>query len=149
AEFPGRGSGKLQPKSLSGRRYRNGSSGNAGLYFSAFADPPPTLLLIEVMFVVAREMVDHFLREWEAAVRKYEEADREFERISARSLAQADSGVPVGKPSGRRDLTKPTCVEAAHMAREHHSRKDAGSARSHFAERATMYGISALVEILR
>jgi hypothetical protein len=29
------------------------------------------------MFVVANERLDHFLREWNAAVEKYEEADRE------------------------------------------------------------------------
>jgi hypothetical protein len=108
----------------------------------------PPLLLIEVMFVVANEMADHFLREWEAAVRKYEEADRDFERITARYMAQADAALPTDRLSVRRDHHKLTRVEAAHLAREDLSRKDAASARMHFAERATMYGISALVEIL-
>jgi hypothetical protein len=108
---------------------------------------PP--LLIEVMFVVASEIANHFLREWAAAVRKYEEADREFERITAHYMAQADAGLPIDRLSGRRDHHKVTRVEAAHMAREDLNRKDAASARSHFAERATMYGISALVEITR
>jgi hypothetical protein len=101
------------------------------------------------MFVVARERADHFLREWEAAVNKYEEADREFQRITAGYMAQVDVGLPIDRLSGRRDHHKLTRVEAAHLAREDANRKDAASARAFFAERATMYGISALVEILR
>jgi hypothetical protein len=98
---------------------------------------------------VANERADHFLREWAAAVRKYEEADREVKRIMASYLAQADAGLPLDKLAGRRHHHELSFVEADRLARQDPRRKDAGSARSLYAERATMYGISVLVEILR
>ena len=98
---------------------------------------------------MANERVDHFLREWLNAVRKYEEADREVQRIMASYLAQVDAGLPLDKLSGRRHHHELSFVEADRLARQDPRRKDAVSARTLFAERATMYGISALVEILR
>ena len=98
---------------------------------------------------MANERADHFLREWAAAVRKYEEADREVKRIMASYLAQVNAGLPLDKLSGRRHHHELSFVEADRLARQDPRRKDAGSARSLNAERATMYGIAALVEILR
>ncbi len=99
------------------------------------------------MFVVVSDSASHFLREWAAAVKRYEEADREFQRITATYMAQVDAERSARKLSGRRQGL--SMVEATHLARQDPYRKDAASARQHFADRAMMYGISALVEMLR
>jgi len=98
---------------------------------------------------VTSERAAYFIREWNAAILRYEEADREFQRITADYLAQVDPGRPTRTISARRHHEGLTVVEATHLARQDPYRKDAASTRELFANRAIMYGISALVEILR
>ena len=89
----------------------------------------------------------YFLREWNSAILKYEEADREFHRITADYLAQVDaSRVPTRTITTRRYHEGLTVVEATQLARQDPYRKNAAAARQLFGERATMYGIAALVE---
>ncbi len=94
------------------------------------------------------ERLAYFLREWNAAIRGYEEADRKFRRITADYLAQADPTRPVRTVTSRRQHEGLTVVDATHLARQDVNRKQAAAARQHFAERAVMYGISALVDVL-
>jgi hypothetical protein len=97
---------------------------------------------------VTTERVAYFMREWNTAILRYEQADREFQRITAEYLAQVDAGRPARAITARRHHEGLTVVEATHLARQDPYRKDAASARQHFADRAMMYGISALVEVL-
>jgi hypothetical protein len=116
---------------------------------------------------VTTERVCYFLREWNAAILRYEQADREFRRITAGYLAQVDATRPVRTISPRRpheglvDATRPvrsisarrpheglTVVEATELARQDVNRKHAAAAREHFADRAMLYGMSALVGML-
>lgn len=94
------------------------------------------------------ERITYFLREWNAAILGYEDADREFRRITAGYMAQVDKKRPVGTITARRHHEGLTVVEATQLARQDLKRRDAATARQHFADRATMYGISALVEVL-
>ena len=90
----------------------------------------------------------YFIREWKTAIQRYEEADREFHRITADYLAQVDPGRPTRTITARRHHEGLTVVEATHLARQDPRRRNAAVARDHFANRATMYGISVLVEVL-
>src|SRR4029453_8795760 len=93
------------------------------------------------------ERLAHFLHEWNAAILRYEQADHDFRRITADYLAPVDTNPPV-RTLTRKHHEGLTIVEATHLARQDVNRKDAAASRQHYAERATMYGISALVEIL-
>jgi hypothetical protein len=88
------------------------------------------------------------MREWNAAVLRYEEADREFRRITSNYMAQVDAARPVRTITARRYHEGLTVVEATQLARQDPYRRDAASARQHFSDRAVMYGIAALVEVL-
>jgi hypothetical protein len=91
----------------------------------------------------------YFLREWNSAILKYEEADREFRRITADYLAQVDaSRAPTRTITARRYHEGLTVIEATQLARQDPYRRDAAAARQLFGDRATMYGIAALVERL-
>jgi hypothetical protein len=97
---------------------------------------------------VTTERVCYFLREWNAAILRYEQADREFRRITAGYLAQVDATRPVRTISPRRPHEGLTVVEATELARQDVNRKHAAAAREHFADRAMLYGMSALVGML-
>ena len=94
------------------------------------------------------ERVCYFLREWNAAILRYEQADRESRRITAGYLAQVDATRPVRTISARRPREGLTVVEAIELARQDVNRKHAAAAREHFADRAMLYGMSALVGML-
>ena len=98
---------------------------------------------------MASERTTYFLRQWNRAILKYEEADREFRRITAEYLAQVDvSRAPARTVTARRYHEGLTTVEATQLARQDPYRRDAAATRQLFGERATMYGIAALVEVL-
>lgn len=92
--------------------------------------------------------VHHFLTEWARALMAYERADQEFTRITRLYMDQ------VNEPESRWDrMLRPwgrlTQSEARHLARQDPRRKDADSDRQHYATRASMYALAAIIELLR
>jgi hypothetical protein len=95
------------------------------------------------------ERMAHFLREWNVAIHQYEEADREFRRITEKYLAQVDTTRTASRTTTARRYNEGlTKIEATQLARQDLFRRDAAAARQLSGERATMYGIAALVESL-
>lgn len=92
--------------------------------------------------------VHYFLTEWARALRAYEDADQRFTRITRLYMDR------VNEPESRWDrMLRPwgrlSESEARHLARQDPRRKDADSDRDHYATRANMYALAAIIELLR